>query len=70
MTHPEETVPFLVRDFDLLDDKGELLAVVRDHHSARFDLTLMPARSLSQLRLRVHNTHGTPAAVFRLRVFA
>jgi hypothetical protein len=70
MTHPEETVPFLVRDFDLLDDKGELLAVVRDNHSARFDLTVEPARSLSQLRLRIHNTHGTPAAVFRLRVFA
>lgn len=70
MTHPEETVPFLVRDFDLLGDKGELLAEVRDNHSARFDLTLAPARSLSQLRLRIHNTHGTPAAVFRLRVFA
>jgi hypothetical protein len=70
MTHPEETVPFLVRDFDLLDDKGELLAEVRDNHSARFDLTVEPARSLSQLRLRIHNTHGTPAAVFRLRVFA
>ena len=70
MTHPEETVPFLVRDFDLLDDKGELLAEVRDNHSARFDLPLTPARSLSQLRLRIHNTHGTPAAVFRLRVFA
>ena len=70
MTHPEETVPFLVRDFDLLDDKGELLAEVRDNHSARFDLTVEPARPLSQLRLRIHNTHGTPAAVFRLRVFA
>ena len=22
MTHPEEVVPFMVKDFDLLDDKG------------------------------------------------
>jgi hypothetical protein len=70
MTHPEETVPFLVRDFDLCDDKGNLLAAVRDNHSARCDLVLESARSVAQIRLRVLATHGTPAAVFRVRVFA
>lgn len=69
MTHPEETVPFLVRDFDLLDDTGRVLLEVRDHHSARLDHRLGEDLKTSQLTLRIHATHGTPAAVFRVRVF-
>jgi hypothetical protein len=70
MTHPEETVPFMVRDFDLLDDEGNVLTEVRNNHSARCEATFAPGRSVSQLRLRILSTHGTPAAVFRVRVFA
>ncbi len=68
MTHPEETVPFLVRDFDLLDDKGVVLREVRNNHSARVEHN--QRLTTAKLILRVHATHGTPAAVFRVRVFA
>lgn len=68
MTHPEETVPFLVRDFDLLDDQGRVLLEVRDNHSARLDHLLDGPLVTSRLILRVHSTHGTPAAVYRVRV--
>ncbi|MEX1049628.1 MAG: FAD-dependent oxidoreductase [Akkermansiaceae bacterium] len=68
MTHPEEIVPFLVRDFDLLDGEGRALLEIRDHRHARFDHRLETPLETSQLSLRIHATHGTPAAVFRVRV--
>lgn len=69
MTHPEEVVPFMVRDFNLLSDGGSILAEVRNHRGARFDWVAewpVPTRSLT---LRILATHGTPAAVFRVRCF-
>ena len=68
MTHPEEVVPFLVRDFDLLDDQKRILLEIRDHHSARFEHQFAEILQTSQLTLRIHATHGAPAAVFRVRV--
>ncbi len=70
MTHPEETVPFLVRDFDLLDEAGNILLEIRGNHSGRIEHAFENKLRLSQLRLRVHTTHAAPAAVFRVRVFA
>jgi hypothetical protein len=70
MTHPEETVPFLVKDFDLLDETGSAVMEIRGNHSARFDHTFVSALGTSKLTLRIHTTHGTPAAVFRVRAFA
>ena len=70
MTHPEEVVPFMIRDFDLLDFDGHLLAEIRDHHSAHFDHCFPEAVETSRLTLRIHATHGAPAAVFRVRVIS
>jgi hypothetical protein len=70
MTHPEEAVPFLVRDFDLLDEAGNILLEIRGNHSGRIEHAFESKPGLSKLRLRVHTTHGAPAAVFRVRVFA
>ncbi len=69
MTHPEEVVPFMVRDFDLLDGNGDTLAEVRDHHGARFELRTAEPLVTSGLTLRILATHGTPAAVFRIRAY-
>jgi len=68
MTHPEETVPFLVRDFDLLDGDGEIQLEIRDHRLARLDHRFIKPLHTSRLTLRIRGTHGTPAAVFRMRV--
>jgi len=70
MTHPEEVVPFMVRDFDLIDSNGKVLLEIRDHHSARFENQFAEALETTQLTLRIHTTHGTPAAVFRVRILA
>ena len=68
MTHPEEVVPFLVRDFDLLDGEGHVLVEARDHRSARFDHSFPKVLTTKSLTLRIHATHGAPAALFRIRV--
>jgi hypothetical protein len=69
MTHPEEVAPFMARDFDLLDANGRVLATARDHHGARFVWTPDAPVETSGLVLKIRATHGTPAAVFRMRVY-
>lgn len=69
MTHPEETVPFLVKDFDLLDAAGNLLLGVRGNHSCRYEHVFPAPVETRRLTVRIHSTHGTPAAIFRFRVF-
>ncbi len=70
MTHAEEVSPFMLRDFDLVDNVGTVFAEVRDHHSARFDLRLENVAETKGLTLRIKATHGAPASVFRIRVMA
>lgn len=69
MTHPEEVVPFMVKDFDLIDDSGKVLQSVRDHHGAIHEWLPEQPVLTKKLALRVLATHGAPAAVFRVRVF-
>jgi hypothetical protein len=65
MTHPEEVVPFMAKDFDLLDGQGNVLHSARDHHGARF--VWRGNVRTNCLTLRILATHGAPAAVFRVR---
>jgi hypothetical protein len=69
MTHPEEVVPFTVKDFDLLDESGKVIHSVRDHHGAIHDWYVDQPLLTKRLTLRVLATHGAPAAVFRMQVF-
>jgi hypothetical protein len=69
MTHPEEVVPFMVKDFDLLGDGGNVIHSVRDHHGAIHEWKPESPLKTKRLTLRVLATHGAPAAVFGIRVF-
>ncbi len=69
MTHPEEIVPFMVKDFDLLDDSGGIIHSVRDHHGAIHEWKPDTPHSTKRLTLRVAATHGAPASVFRVSCF-
>ncbi|MEO0795573.1 MAG: FAD-dependent oxidoreductase [Verrucomicrobiota bacterium] len=69
MTHPEEVVPFMVKDFDIVDDHSNILVEVRDNHSAHLEFELDDVCETTGVTLVVRATHGAPAAVFRLRVF-
>lgn len=70
MTHPEEVVPFMVKDFDLIDDGGRIVHSVRDHHSASHEWKPEQVLTTKRLTLRVLATHGAPAAVFRVSCFS
>lgn len=69
MTHPEEVVPFMVRDFDLTDEGGAVLHEVRGHGAARFEWTAPEPLSTRRIGLRILSTHGSPASVFRVRCY-
>ena len=66
MTHPEEVVPFLVRDFEIVDDSGSVLHRVTDNHSGRVEWHWQQPLSISNLTIRILATHGCPAAIFRV----
>ena len=68
MTHPEEVSPFMVKDIDLLDASGAVLAEIRGNHKAHLSIDLAKQVATSSLTLNIVNTHGCPAALFRIRV--
>lgn len=68
MSHPEEVVPFMLKDFDLLDTDGNTLAEVRDHHSAQYRFHLEQPLLTKSISVKVLATHGAPAAIFRIRM--
>jgi hypothetical protein len=70
MTHPEEVAPFMLEKWDLLDDGGTVIASHQDYHSAHTEIVLHEPRILSSLTIRVHSTHGCPAAIFRVRAYS
>lgn len=70
MTHPEEVVPFMIRDFDVIDENDHVLLQRRDHHGAHFVHHFETPVTTSSLRLRILATHGAPAAIFRVRLLA
>lgn len=70
MGHPETVTPFTVREFDVLDGAGAVVARCRDNHQTRwrhvFDPPLTTA-SLSLAGLRANGPH--PVAVFEVRCY-
>ena len=70
MTHPEEVVPFLVKNFDLIDDAGGIFHSVREHRGACYEWLPEGPLVIRRLTLRVLATYGAPAAVFRVSCFS
>lgn len=69
MTHSEEVVPFLVRDFEIVDSNDSVIHQVSENHSGRYEWRPATPISTGCLTLRILATHGAPASVFRLRCF-
>ena len=70
MTHPEEVVPFLVKNFDLIDDAGGIFHSVREHRGSCYEWLPEGPLVIRRLTLRVLATYGAPAAVFRVSCFS
>ena len=69
MTHPEEVSPFMVKDLDLLDASGAVLAEIRGNHKAQLCIDLAEAVSTSSLTLNILSTYGCPASLFCIRIY-
>lgn len=69
MTHSEEVVPFLVRDFEIVDDKYSVIHRVCGNHCGRYVWQPEIPIYTDRIALRILATHGTAASVFRIRCF-
>jgi hypothetical protein len=71
MGHPENTMPFCVRQFRVKDDKGNTIAEVKDNHQCLYSLKLDKAVQTKSLHLEVeHPGDDTPASVFSVRCYS
>lgn len=69
MGHPEREMPFCVKNFDLIDAGGKVVYSCRDNHSTRHVAKFTECLLTKALTVRVLETHGAPAAIFRVMVF-
>jgi len=65
--HPERAVPFCVREYRLLDDRGSLLRHEQDNHQTRNTVLFDNPLTTRSLRLEILRTWGAPAAVFEVQ---
>lgn len=70
MGHPENIMPFCVREFRIKDDKGNILADVKDNHQYIYSLKLNSAIHTQSLHIEVkHPGENVPAALFSVRCY-
>jgi hypothetical protein len=71
MVHPEDVSPFCVQQYQLLDERGEVLYEKSDNHQTRNVITFDTPVSTRSLKIRVEHPSATsPAALFEIRCYA
>lgn len=71
MTHPENVMPFCVRNYQVFDEFGNELAVVKNNYKTCNELVLEPPVKTRCLRIKVeHPSEHVPAAVFAVRCYS
>ena len=70
MGHPENVMPFCVREFELRDDAGNALASCSDNHRSRRSIRLERPVTTRRLTLAlVQPYRSVPAALFEIRCY-
>ncbi len=69
MGHPESIVPFCIKKFRVLDDQQNVLFEADNHHQSRADIRLAEPVKTASLKMEILETHGTPAALFKIRAY-
>ena len=65
--HPEDVMPFTVKDYRLTDGNGRVFAEVTDNHQTVNQIRFDEPIETDRLRVEVLASHGdAPAAVFAL----
>jgi len=69
MGHPEREIPYCVKRYRIVNNRGTVLFECPDNHQTRNTIRLTPPAVTSELRLEVLETHGAPAAIFEARFY-
>ena len=70
MGHPEDRMPFCVRDLTVSDDRGEVIAVIRDNHETVRYIHLHEPVETAHLTIALsHPSAQVPASLFAVRCF-
>jgi len=65
MGHPESEIPFCVKHFKILDDRGNCLKEITDNHQTRYRLKLAQPISVQSIKIVLHHPAASvPAALF------
>ncbi|MCH2114703.1 MAG: FAD-dependent oxidoreductase [Pirellulales bacterium] len=71
MGHPEDVMPFCVRNYRVYDDQEKLLHEQQGNYQTRNTVRLLPAAETCSLRIAVDAPHdGVPAALMEVRCYA
>ncbi|MFT3936194.1 MAG: FAD-dependent oxidoreductase [Chitinophagaceae bacterium] len=71
MHHPENVMPFCVRNYRIYDDKGNLVYEKKNNHQSRNKIALKNAVITNRLTVEAeHPSALTPAAIFEIRCFS
>ncbi|MXV17747.1 FAD-dependent oxidoreductase [Hufsiella ginkgonis] len=70
MGHPENIMPFCVREYELLDEHGNMILHEKDNHQAFNEIVPGQPVTTSRLTLKMcHPQANVPAAVFKVRCY-
>ncbi|MCE2833504.1 MAG: FAD-dependent oxidoreductase [Chitinophagaceae bacterium] len=70
MGHPEDRMPFCVRDLNVSDDRGNAIAFLRDNHeTVRYIHLAEPVETRALTIALSHPSAHVPAALFAVRCF-
>jgi hypothetical protein len=70
MGHPEDRMPFCVRDLTILDDRGHVIANLHDNHETVEYIHLSRPVETKEIIIRLsHPSAVVPAALFAVRCF-
>jgi hypothetical protein len=67
--HPENVIPFCVRHYVIRGADGAVLHEEKENHQTRNEIVFAQALETTSISIEVAATHGTPAAVFRVRIY-
>ncbi|WP_316837280.1 FAD-dependent oxidoreductase [Pedobacter nutrimenti] len=70
MTHPENIMPFCVRNYRVYDEAGHLLYKKTGNHQTRNEIIFEDSVYTSSIRIEVeHPSEQTPASIFEIRAY-
>lgn len=70
MSHPENEMPFCVKNVQILNDKNELVAQIKDNHQSQRTIVLEHAILTQSLTIKVeHPSANVPAALMDVRCY-